>query len=161
MPEHVPHTDGEILNDKKVIIHPSGLAGEPEIFEPNTRVCLPGVLGDVGGQSEAQWERRSPDTSVKSPWPRALRAMTSVIRPVTVPRARFTAPLDGSARAHVACPYHHPVDIIIMLGLMLIIDDVVSILVWTEAFVYWQSVWSRCHIRPWCSRGLSSHAWRL
>ena len=44
-----PHTDGEILNDEKVIIHPSGLAGELEIFEPNTGVCLPGVLGDVGG----------------------------------------------------------------------------------------------------------------
>ena len=30
------HTDGEILNDEIVIIHPSGLVGEPEIFEPNT-----------------------------------------------------------------------------------------------------------------------------
>ena len=53
MPENVPHTDGEILNDEKVIIHPSGSVGEPEIFELNTGVCLPGVLGDVGGRSEA------------------------------------------------------------------------------------------------------------
>ena len=36
-----PHTDGEILNDKKVIIHPSGSVGELEIFEPNTRKLLP------------------------------------------------------------------------------------------------------------------------
>ena len=60
-----PYIDGEILNDEIVIIHPSGSAGELEIFEPNTRVCLPSVLGDVGGWSEALRERRSPDTSVK------------------------------------------------------------------------------------------------
>ena len=74
-----PHTDGEILNDEKVIIHPSGLAGEPEIFEPNTRVCFLGVLGDVGGRSEALWERRSLDTPVKGPWSRPLRARTLVV----------------------------------------------------------------------------------
>ena len=62
-----PDVDGEILNDEMVIIHPSGSAGEPEIFEPNTGVCLPGVLGDVGGRSEALWERRSLDASAKSP----------------------------------------------------------------------------------------------
>ena len=56
MPEHIPHTDGEILNDEIVIIHPSSSVGEPEIFEPNTGVCLPVVLGDVGGWSEALWE---------------------------------------------------------------------------------------------------------
>ena len=44
-----PHADGEILNDEIVIIHPSGSVGEPEIFKPNTEVCLPGILGDVGG----------------------------------------------------------------------------------------------------------------
>ena len=51
-----PHVDGEILNDEMVIIHPSGSTSEPEIFEPNTGVRLPGVLGDVGGRSEAMWE---------------------------------------------------------------------------------------------------------
>ena len=51
-----PHADGEILNDEIVIIHPSGSAGELKIFEPNTGVCLPGQLGDVGGRSEALWE---------------------------------------------------------------------------------------------------------
>ena len=69
MPEHVPHTDAEILNDKIVIIHPFGLAGEPKIFKPNTGVCLPGVLCDVGGRSKVLWERRSLDTLVKDPWP--------------------------------------------------------------------------------------------
>ena len=67
-PNMFPHIDGEILNDEKVIIHPSGSAGESEIFEPNTRVCLPGVLGDVGGRSEALWEWLSPNTSAKGPW---------------------------------------------------------------------------------------------
>ena len=68
MPEHVPHTDGEILNDEMVIIHPSGSAGEPEIFEPNTGVRLPGVPDDVGGRSDALWERCSLDTPTKGPW---------------------------------------------------------------------------------------------
>ena len=36
-PNMFSHADGEILIDKKVIIHPSGSAGEQEIFEPNTR----------------------------------------------------------------------------------------------------------------------------
>ena len=79
MPEHVPHTDGEILNDEKVIIHPSGSVDEPEIFEPNTRVHLLGVLGDVGGRSEALWEWHSLDTPVKGLWSWALRAGTSVV----------------------------------------------------------------------------------
>ena len=35
-PNMFPHADGEILNDEKVIIDPSGSVGEPEIFEPNT-----------------------------------------------------------------------------------------------------------------------------
>ena len=46
-PNMFPHADGEILNDEKVIIHPFGSVGELEIFEPNTRVCLPRVLGAV------------------------------------------------------------------------------------------------------------------
>ena len=67
-PNMFPHTDGEILNDEIVIIHPSGSVGEPEIFEPNTGVCLPGVLSDVGGRSKVLWEWHSPDTPVKGPW---------------------------------------------------------------------------------------------
>ena len=67
-PNMFPHADVEILNDEIVIIHPSGSAGEPKIFEPNTKVCLPGVLGDVGGQSEALRERCSSDAPAKGPW---------------------------------------------------------------------------------------------
>ena len=74
-----PHADGEILNDEIVIIHPSGSVGEPEIFKPNTRVCLPDVLGDVGGRSKMLWERRSLDTPAKGPWSWALRAGTPVV----------------------------------------------------------------------------------
>ena len=62
-----PHTNGEILNDEMVIIHPSGSAGEPEIFDPYTGVCLPSVLGNFGGQSEALWERRPSDVLAKGP----------------------------------------------------------------------------------------------
>ena len=126
-----PHVDGDILNDEKVIIHTSSSTGEPEIFEPNTEVCFPGVLGDVGGWSEALRERRSPNTPVKGPWSRALRAGTPVVRLATVSGARFTAPLDGSARICVACSPRRPVDVIIMPGLMPIANDATSVLVRT------------------------------
>ena len=59
----LPHVDGEVLDDEVVIIHSSGSAGEPEVFEPYTRVGLPGVSGDVGGgrkryRNDAIWMRR-------------------------------------------------------------------------------------------------------
>ena len=78
-PNMFPHADGEILNDEKVIIHPSGSTGEPEIFEPNTRVRLLGVLGDVGGWLKLLWERRSLNMLAKGLWSRALRARTPVV----------------------------------------------------------------------------------
>ena len=56
-----PHIDREVLNDEVVIIHSSGSAGEPDVFEPYTRVHLPGILGDVGRRSAALWERHSLD----------------------------------------------------------------------------------------------------
>ena len=46
------HVDGEVLDDEVVIIHSTGSAGEPKVLEPYTGVCLPSVLGDVGGRSE-------------------------------------------------------------------------------------------------------------
>ena len=72
MPEHVPHIDGEILNDEMVIIHPSGSAGELEIYEPHTGVHLPRLLGDVGGRSKALWEWRSLDALAKGSWSQAI-----------------------------------------------------------------------------------------
>ena len=52
----LPHTDGEVLNDEVVIIHPIGSVGEPEVFKPYTEVHLHSILGDVGRRSEALWE---------------------------------------------------------------------------------------------------------
>ena len=135
-----PHADREILNDEIVIIHPSGSAGEPEIFEPNNGVCLPSVLGDVGGRSEALWERRSPDTPVKGPWSQALGAGTPVVWTTTASRVRFTAPLDGLARARVVCPHRRSVDVVIMPGLIPVADDAMSVLVRTGPFAYRWSV---------------------
>ena len=65
-----PYVNGEVLNDEVVIIHSTGSAGEPEVFKPYTRVCLPGILGDVGRWSEALWERRSLNAPTKGPWSR-------------------------------------------------------------------------------------------
>ena len=67
-----PYVNGEVLNDEVVIIHSFSTAGEPEIFEPYTGFRLPSLLGDVGGRSEALWERRSLDASAKGPWSRAI-----------------------------------------------------------------------------------------
>ena len=63
----LPHVDGEVLNDEVVIIHSSGSVGEPEVFDPYTEIRFLGVFGDVGGWSEALWERRSLDASAKDP----------------------------------------------------------------------------------------------
>jgi len=160
-PNMFPYADGEILNDEKVIIHPSNSAGEPEIFKPNTRVCLLDVLGDIGGRSEALWEWCSLDTPIKGPWSWALKTETLVIWSATMPRARFTAPLDDLARTHVVCPYRCPVDVIIMPGLMPVAHDVVSVLVQTKPFVYRRLVWSWRQVGPRRSRGLLCRAWRL
>ena len=43
----LPHADGEVLNDEVVIIHSSGSAGEPKVFEPYTGIHFPGVFGDA------------------------------------------------------------------------------------------------------------------
>ena len=107
------------------------------------------------------WERRSLDTPVKCPWSRALRARTLVVWPVTMPGARFTAPLDGPAGAHVAYPHHRLMDVMITPSLMPVADDAANILVWTEPFAHWRSVWSRCQVRPWRSYGLLCRAWWL
>ena len=64
----LPYVDREVLNDEVVIIHSTGSAGEPEVFNPYTGVRLPGIFGDVGRRSEALWERRSLDVSAKGPW---------------------------------------------------------------------------------------------
>ena len=79
MLEHDPHADGEVLNDEMVIIHSSGSAGKPKVFEPYTEICLPSIFGDVGRRSEALWERRSLDAPAKGPWSRAIWAGAPVV----------------------------------------------------------------------------------
>jgi hypothetical protein len=50
----LPDIYGEVLDDKVVIIRPSSSAGESKILQPYRGVRFPGVLGDVGGSSEAR-----------------------------------------------------------------------------------------------------------
>ena len=123
------------------VIHSSGPIGEPEIFEPNAWVSLPSVFGNVGGRPEMLWERCSLDAPAEGPWPWALRAGVLVVRPATTPGARFTTSLEGLARIRVACC--HTVDIVIVSGLMPVVDDATSVLVWIGLLVYRRSVWSR------------------
>ena len=156
-----PHADGEVLDDEVVIIHSSGSVGEPKVFEPYTRICFPGVFGDVGRWSEALWERRFLDVMAKGPWSWAIQAGAPVIQSATMPRVRFPAPLDGPAGARAAYFHCRMVDVIIAPSLMLIVDDATSVLVWPELFAHKWSVWSESRVRPWCSCGLLFHARRL
>ena len=64
----LPHADGEVLDDQVVIIHSTGSASEPEVFEPYTGFHFLGVFGDVGRWSEALWERRFLDATTKGLW---------------------------------------------------------------------------------------------
>ena len=153
-----PHANREVLNDEVVIIHSFGSAGEPEVFEPYTGIRLPDIFGDVGRRLEALWERCSLDALTKGPWSQAIWAGTPIVGSVTMPGACFTAPLDGLARAHVTCPHHRPMDVIIMLGLMPVADDAASVLVQTKPFMYQWSVWSRRWGRPQCSSDLLCRA---
>ena len=78
-PNMFPHANWKILDDEKVIIHPSSLIGEPKVFEPDAWVRLPGVFGDVGGRLETLWKRCSPNALAEGSWPRALRARAPII----------------------------------------------------------------------------------
>ena len=134
MLEHVPHIDGEVLNDEVIIIHSSGSAVEPIVFEPYSGVCLPGILGDVGRRSEALWEWCSLDASAKGPWSWAIRARAPVIRSATLPGVHLPGLLDGPVGARVVCSHCRPMDVIIMSGPRLAADDAASVLVWPKAF---------------------------
>jgi hypothetical protein len=63
----LPDTDGEVLDDKVIIIHSSGLTSELEVFQPYSGVRLPGVLSDVSGRSEARREWRFLDAMNEVP----------------------------------------------------------------------------------------------
>ena len=88
------------------------------------------------------WEWRSLDAPANGPWSRAIQARTLVIGSVTAPGVHLTGPLDGSARARDACSHRRPVDVIVILGLMPVVDDAASISVWPKAFMHRWSVWS-------------------
>jgi len=156
-----PYIDGEVLNDEVVIIHSFGSVGEPEVFEPYTGETNPGIFGDVGRRLEALWEWCSLDALAKGPWSRAIQARTPVVGSATMPGVCFTSPLDGPDGAHAACSHRPSMDVIIMPGLTLVIDDTTSISVRPEMFAHRWSVWSGCQVRPWCSCGLLFHAWQL
>ena len=161
MLEHVPHVDGEVLNDEVVIIHSSGSAGKSKVFEPYTKIRFLGILGVVGRRSEALWEGCSLDALTKGSWSRAIWAGTPVVGSVTAPGVCFTGPFDGPARAHVACSHRRPMDVIIMPGPTSVADDAASVSVWPEAFAHWWPVWSGHQVRPWCSCALLFRSWWL
>jgi hypothetical protein len=50
----LPDTDGEVLDDKVIIIRSSGPVSKLEVFQPYSGIRLPNVFGNVSGRSEAQ-----------------------------------------------------------------------------------------------------------
>ena len=147
MPKHVPpHANGKVLDDEIVIVHSSGSIGEPEVFEPNVWVCLPGVFGDVGGRSKMLWEQCPSDALAEDPWPRTLRAGAPVVRPVTVPGSCFTASLNGLVGIYVA--RRRVAVVVAMLGTMPVAEDATSVLVRVGPLVCQRSVWSRRLVGP-------------
>ena len=75
-----------------------------------------------------------------------------------MPRVRFTSPLDGPAGARAAYSHHPSMDVIIMSGLTLVVDDAASVSVRPEAFAHRWSVWSGCRVRLWRSYALLCRA---
>ena len=66
MLEHVPHADGEILNDEIVIIHPSGSVGEPKIFDQ-----IPGFVSPVYLVMLVGGRKRCGNGALLIRWPKA------------------------------------------------------------------------------------------
>ena len=132
----LPHADGEVLDDEVIISHSSGLAGELKVFEPYTGVRLPGVPGDVGGQSKALWERRFLDVATEGPWPRTIGARAPVVRLAAMPGVRVLALLDGQVGACAVCSRRHSIHVIIVPGVASIVDDAASVTVRPEPFAH-------------------------
>ena len=53
------------MDNEVVIIRTTGLTCKPIVFKPKPRVCLPGVLRDVGRWSIPWWERSIEDVPVE------------------------------------------------------------------------------------------------
>ena len=160
-PDMFPHANGKVLDDEIVIVHSSGLTGEPEVFEPNAWVSLPSVFGDVGGRPETLWERCSPDASAEGPWSLAIRAGTLVVWSATMPGVCVPALLDGQAWARVACSRRHSIDVIVVSDVVSIVDDAASVKVQPELFTHRLSMWTGHRVRLWCSHSLLPYAQQL
>ena len=88
------------------------------------RPVAPGHLGWGSGRlvGHHAWDAR---------WPGA-----PVVWSATMPGMRVPALLDGQTGARAAYYRRHLMDVIIAPGMALIVDDAMSILVWTKAFMH-------------------------
>ena len=102
------------------------------------------------------WERCSPDSPAKGPWPQALRARALIVWPAAAPRARFTTSLDGLAGVYVA--YCRTVDVTITSSLTLVVDDASGVLMRIGSLVYQWLARSRRQVGPWHDRHTLSQA---
>jgi hypothetical protein len=127
-----PDTDVEVLDDEIIIVRSSG--SEPEDFQPYTRVCLPSVLGDVGGRSEARREWCFLDLMTEG-----LRAwVVWTGAPVSVPIARSAAMPGGCllvlpfGLVVISCIRGHQVDVGAAAGPLPRVNDVARVVVGSQ-----------------------------
>ena len=78
-----------------------------------------------------------------------------------MPRVHVLTHLDGQSGAHTTCSHRHSMDVIIMPGVALIVDDAMSVIVRPEPFTHRWLVWSGCWVGQRHSRGLLLHARQL
>jgi hypothetical protein len=57
-PGSVEEEQGEVADDKVVVVHPSQLACQPVVRKPQLRPCFPRILGDGSRGPEPSRERR-------------------------------------------------------------------------------------------------------
>ena len=67
------------MDNEVVIICTTGLIGKLIVFKPKSRVCLPGVLRDVGRWSIPWWKRDVEDVTAEGLRARQARAQASVL----------------------------------------------------------------------------------
>ena len=77
-----------------------------------------------------------------------------------MPGVRVLTLLDGQAGPRATCSHRHSMDIIIVLGVALIIDDAVSVIVQPEPFTHMWLMWSKHRVGLRCSHDFLLHGGR-
>jgi hypothetical protein len=155
----LPNTDGKVLDDEVVMIHPSSLAGESEVFQPYNRVRFPYVLGNFGGWLEARREWHFLDASSEGPWAQAVRTRAPVAVPIarsaTSPgRCLLVLPVRLVSRGYI---HGSLINIGTTAGQLSRVDDVACVIVGPKPAALQGVSCGGRHFKTLCSRGVATH----